>query len=268
MNDSEEKVFTVGGNSIKLSKEAVERAIRGIRPGPIRKYSVVIGGTLYPIKQAVAAATGQPPAHFIATDAYRILKRLGFKIYDESHPQIRRSLTLHEIGWLRDGPTFGTGVVFQYRVGNLPPGVQVLISNFGTPHRDVWKIMRIEDDLQEEWNGSYESAEQALAALQKEFGSSIRENVLVRVDGGVPFTAEVELSTDTLDPSNMPAQLNGTFTRLPSESVGDGLNADFLIHSEPRYGGSSHTIWFHNNRIGYRFQTKSVSSLEFVAQKV
>jgi hypothetical protein len=263
-----ETAFTVGGRSIRLSKDAVERAVRGVRPAPIKKYSVVIQGTRYPIKQAVAAATGQSSAVFIATDAYRILKRLGFEVYSDAGPQIRRALTLNEIGWVRDGPTFGAGPAFQYRVGNMPPGVQALITNFEAPGGNDWKIMRIEDDAQEQWSGSFGSAEEALAVLQKEFGSSIKVEVLVRVDGGTPFSAEVELDTDTLDPANMPAQLSGYFSRLPSGTIADSLNADFLIHTDPKFGGSSHTIWFHDNRIGYRFRMKSVSGLEFVAHKI
>jgi hypothetical protein len=263
-----ERVFTVGGKSITLSKETVERAVQNIRPGSIRKYSVVIRGVRYPIKQAVSAASGQPAAVFIATDAYRILKNLGFHVDGEALPRLRRKLTLHAIGSVRDGPTFGTGTVFQYRVGQMPPGYQALITNFGAPSRDEWKVMRIDDDAQEEWNGNFESPEEALAVLQKEFGSSIIEQVLVRVDGGMPFGAEVELDTDTLDLSNMPTELYGNFTRLPSNTAGESPEADFLIHSEPRFGGSSHTIWFHGNRIGYRFQMNSGSGLDFIARRI
>ena len=51
----------------------------------------------------------------------------------------------------------------------VPPGYQALIANSGAPNRNDWKIMRIDDDAQEDWNGHYESAEAALAVLQKEF---------------------------------------------------------------------------------------------------
>jgi len=166
----DQKTFTLGGKEVVLSKKAIEHAVRNVEPGPIKKYSVVVRGIRYPIKQVIALASGQPTAVFIATDAYRILRRLGFEVDGETLPPVvKMNLTLHEIGWVRDGPIFGTGTVYQYRVGHMPPGYQALIANFGAPHRNDWKIMRIDDDAQEEWNGSYQSAEEALAVLQKEF---------------------------------------------------------------------------------------------------
>jgi hypothetical protein len=148
----------------------------------------------------------------------------------------------------------------------MPPGYQALITNFGAPQRDDWKIMRIDDDAQEEWNGTYKSAEQALAVLQKEFELAIREAVLVQIEGGASFTAEVELNLQQLDPSRMPTQMSGTFTKLPSDTDGNSVYADFLIQSDRANGGSSHTIWLHGNRTGYRF--KMTSKLDFVATKL
>lgn len=83
--------ITLGGKAITLSRNAVEQAVRHIKPGPIKKYTVLIRGVRYPIKQAFSAASGQS------------------------------------------------------------------------------KKMRIEDDAQEEWNGNYLSAEEALEMLQNEF---------------------------------------------------------------------------------------------------
>jgi hypothetical protein len=166
----DEQTFTIGGKEVVLSKKTIEHAVRNVESGPIKKYSVVVRGVRYPIKQVIAAASGQPTAVFIATDAYRILKRLGFQIDGETLPPVvKMKLTLHEIGWVSDGLISGSGTVYQYRVGNMPPGYQALIANFGAPNRNDWKIMRIDDDAQEKWNGSYPSAEEALAVLQKEF---------------------------------------------------------------------------------------------------
>ncbi len=258
----DEQTFTVGGKVVTLNKSAVEQAVRHIKPGPIKKYSVLIRGVRYPIKQAVSAASGQPAAVFIATDAYRILKRLGFQVDGEILPQIRWKLTIHPIGWVGDGPTFGTGIVYQYRVANMPPGCQALIANFGAHQGNHWKILRIEDDVQDEWNGNYETAEQALAVLQKEFDLPIREEVLVQV-GSESFPAQVELRVESLDPSNMPSKVVGVFTKLPPDP-----SADFMIHTDPANVGSSHMIWFHGNRTGYRFRMNSCSALDFVAEKV
>ena len=81
----ESRTFTLGGKEVTLTKELVERVVRKLEPGPIRRYSVLINGTRYPIKQVVSAVSGQPPAAFIATDAFRVLKRLGF-IVDADTP--------------------------------------------------------------------------------------------------------------------------------------------------------------------------------------
>jgi hypothetical protein len=72
--------FTIGGKAVVLSQNSVIAAVRNVPPRPIRKYSVVIGGIRYPIKQVISVATGQPPAAFVGTDAYRILRRLEFEV--------------------------------------------------------------------------------------------------------------------------------------------------------------------------------------------
>lgn len=166
----EQRTFTIGGKEVVLSKKSIEHAVRNVEPGSIKKYSVVVRGIRYPIKQVIAHASGQPTAAFIATDAYRILRRLGFDVDGETLPPVMKmKLTLHEIGRISDRLEYGTGTVYQYRVGHMPPGYQALIANFGAPNNSDWKLMRIEEDIQEEWSGHYESAEEALAVLQKEF---------------------------------------------------------------------------------------------------
>lgn len=71
-----------------LTPEAIKRAAKRLRPETIRKWSVVIGGVEFPIKQIVreaanlmevANAPQVTPADFIAHDAVRILRRLGFE---------------------------------------------------------------------------------------------------------------------------------------------------------------------------------------------
>jgi len=73
-------MFTIGGNKVTLTKEAVETALNGVQPDQIRKYKVQIGNVWYPIKQVICVATKLPPAAFISTDAYRILRNLGFEV--------------------------------------------------------------------------------------------------------------------------------------------------------------------------------------------
>ena len=54
----------------------------------------------------------------------------------------------------------------QYEVVGMPPGQEARIGRF-TPHPDRWRILRIIDGKQGEWEGSYDTAEQALATLEK-----------------------------------------------------------------------------------------------------
>jgi len=80
----EERTFTISGKKVTLTRHAIEEAVQNVAPGPINKYSVSISGIRYPIKQVVSLVSGQPPAAFIATDAYRILTRLGFEVQSET----------------------------------------------------------------------------------------------------------------------------------------------------------------------------------------
>jgi hypothetical protein len=81
------------------------------------------------------------------------------------------TFTIHEDAWLREGPVFASGkVTTGYRVGGMPDGTTVRIANFGAPNNNDWRIMRINaDNTQSDWTGHYESVEQALAALERDF---------------------------------------------------------------------------------------------------
>jgi len=73
-------LFTIGGKKVQLSKDSVEASLKGVKPDRVHKYRVEIGGVAYPIKQVICVAAGLPPAAFISTDAYRILRNLGFEV--------------------------------------------------------------------------------------------------------------------------------------------------------------------------------------------
>jgi hypothetical protein len=52
----------------------------------------------------------------------------------------------------------------------MPDGRTARIANFGAPNRNDWRIMRINaDDTQSDWTGNYQSVEEALAALQRDY---------------------------------------------------------------------------------------------------
>lgn len=72
--------FTIAGKQVVLNKASVEEAMRSTTPDPIKKWWVSVGGVHFPIKQVLSVAVGLPTAAFISTDAYRILRRLGFEI--------------------------------------------------------------------------------------------------------------------------------------------------------------------------------------------
>lgn len=71
-----------------LTKDDVIRAARKIQPKEIQKWSVVIGGAEYPVKQLLMEAANMidslaprvTPADFIAHYAVRKLKKLGFPV--------------------------------------------------------------------------------------------------------------------------------------------------------------------------------------------
>jgi hypothetical protein len=169
---NEQRTFTIGGKEVTFSKRSIKEAVGKIQPGPIKKYSVLVGGVRYPIKQVVSMASGQPTATFIATDAYRILSHLGFKVEGDRIPQaVKTKLTLEVVARSGEGRVYGNGQVIQYRVVGLPRGDQAMIANFGAPERNEWKVLRVEDDAQGEWTGEYKSAEAALAEIQKEYAN-------------------------------------------------------------------------------------------------
>ena len=78
------------------------------------------------------------------------------------------SLTMHADAWISDGPVYRSGPAFGYRVMGLPPGEEARISNFGGPNHANWRFLRTSNGKSGEWTGNYESAKDALAALQIE----------------------------------------------------------------------------------------------------
>jgi hypothetical protein len=72
--------FTLRGHAFEKAKEDVSRAAKGLTPGRVQKYSVVVNGTRFPIRQLVSALTGVPTIEITSQDAYRILQKFGFDI--------------------------------------------------------------------------------------------------------------------------------------------------------------------------------------------
>lgn len=72
--------FVLRGREFEKEREDVARAIKGTSPGRIQKYSIVINGAAFPIRQVVSALTGVPAIEITSQDAYRILQKFGLKI--------------------------------------------------------------------------------------------------------------------------------------------------------------------------------------------
>lgn len=72
--------FTIGGETFSLEAKDVERKLKGVESEPIRQVYVVVNGERFPIKQALAVSAGLMRAGFTTQQAFRVFRRLGFKL--------------------------------------------------------------------------------------------------------------------------------------------------------------------------------------------
>lgn len=72
--------FTVRGKVFNKQPSDFRAAVTNLQPGRIYKYSTVIGGRRYPIRQVLAAVTGLEAIAITSQDAYRILQKFGFSV--------------------------------------------------------------------------------------------------------------------------------------------------------------------------------------------
>jgi hypothetical protein len=72
--------FTLRGREFDKEEAEFTKATKAMQPGRVQKYSTVIGGKRYPIRQVVSAVTGLRPIEITSQDAYRILEKFGFLI--------------------------------------------------------------------------------------------------------------------------------------------------------------------------------------------
>jgi len=78
---------------------------------------------------------------------------------------MKRHLTKIDGGRISRGPVYGTGPSYRYEVQGLPDGEEADIAEFDKR----WKILKVQNGVQGKWTGDYSTADEALAALQKEF---------------------------------------------------------------------------------------------------
>jgi hypothetical protein len=76
----EKTKFTVGGIPVFLNKEEVEQKLLLVMPEDVRELYVELNGTRYPVKQALAEATGLHRGTFTSHDAMRVFRKLSIPI--------------------------------------------------------------------------------------------------------------------------------------------------------------------------------------------
>ena len=72
--------FTVNGKQFSLERADVERALRDVEPEEVRQYGVEVAGRVFPVKQALAVATGLARTEFQSMTARQQLGRLGLRL--------------------------------------------------------------------------------------------------------------------------------------------------------------------------------------------
>lgn len=72
--------FTVAGRRITLTKEDVTAALRSVTPEPIQKHAVEVEGRVYPVVQALEAASGVPRADTRSKTARMVFTGLGMRL--------------------------------------------------------------------------------------------------------------------------------------------------------------------------------------------
>ncbi len=77
---SEELTFVVGGKRFSISRDDIERKLKGVQPEQIRQYYVTVNGKDYPVKQALELAGGLLRSGFTTQDAIRVLRKFGLPL--------------------------------------------------------------------------------------------------------------------------------------------------------------------------------------------
>jgi hypothetical protein len=76
--------FTIGGQEFYLSREDVDLALRTVEPENVREVYIEANDRRFPIKQALACATGLLRGAFTTHDAMRVFRKLAYSVGTES----------------------------------------------------------------------------------------------------------------------------------------------------------------------------------------
>lgn len=72
--------FTAAGRTYAVTAAMVVDALADQEPQGVRKHVVVVGGRLFPVKQALAAASGADVADLGTYPARQVLRKLGLEV--------------------------------------------------------------------------------------------------------------------------------------------------------------------------------------------
>lgn len=72
--------FTLKGKTFERRKQDFVKAMQGVEPSRVQKYSALVGGKRYPIRQVLAVVTKLPTIAITSQDAYRVLDKFGFTV--------------------------------------------------------------------------------------------------------------------------------------------------------------------------------------------
>jgi hypothetical protein len=86
--------FTIGGLQFELTKEDVESKLRSVVPEPVRDLFVEVERNKYPVKQALAEATGFQRGRFTSHDAMRVFRKLSLPMGPEESTAVERFFTV------------------------------------------------------------------------------------------------------------------------------------------------------------------------------
>lgn len=86
--------FTIGGLQFELSKDDVESKLRSVVPEPIRDLFVEVERNKFPVKQALAEATGLQRGRFTSHDAMRVFRKLSLPMGPDESTAVERLFTV------------------------------------------------------------------------------------------------------------------------------------------------------------------------------
>ncbi len=84
---SSARTFMVAGRAVTIGPDDVRQALRDLPPEPVQVWAVEVDGTLYPVVQALEAASGVPRGSTRSARARDVLAALGFRLIRSEGPR-------------------------------------------------------------------------------------------------------------------------------------------------------------------------------------